>query len=109
MMNKEFKDEACVLCGHPARSATYDRGKGKAYIDCKNKDCGEYLITTSAIEVLKSDNAMQQVLSRKVTSRDDIRNRKEILEIKYHGEIVAEYRPLAEALSEDRISFLGFE
>ena len=107
-MSKEFQNDSCFLCGNPARSATYDRGKGKVFVDCANKVCGEYLITNSAMKILRSDAETCQNLSSRATSREEIKARKEILEITYEDGVVAKIKPLTEVLSPQAISKFGF-
>lgn len=108
-MNKCLEDDNCLLCGHPARSATYDRGKGKAFVDCTNEACGEYLVTYSAMKDLLPDAEKREVFSSLATSRQEIQTRREILEISYCGGIDARFKRLTDVLSEDDIRFFGFE
>ena len=108
-MSKAIEDDKCFLCGLPARSATYDRGNGKAFIDCTNKACGEYLIMINAMQSLSSDEKMRQMLSKSATTKAHIQEKKEILTISYHGGIKAEIKPLKDVLSQQDINFFGFE
>lgn len=108
-MNKVLQDDICFLCGHTARSASYDRGNGKAFVDCTNKACGEYLITNRAMKDLLSDAKMRQAFSSRATSRGEIQARKEILEISYKGGIEAKFKRLTDVLSQAERTFFGFE
>jgi hypothetical protein len=107
-MSTAIEDDQCFLCGQPSRSATYNRGNGKVFIDCTNSDCGEYLITNAAMKSLFSNEKKRQTISRSATSRAQIKIEKKILTISYHGGIKEEMKQLEEALSKEEIGFFGF-
>lgn len=108
-MTNSIQPGNCFLCGHPAQTASYNRGNGKAFIECTNKACGEYLITNAAMNHLATDAEKRKEFSSLATSKKEIQQQKAILTISYHGGIKAGFKPLRGVLSEPEISSFGFQ
>jgi hypothetical protein len=41
-MSNAIIADKCFLCGEDTKSATYNRGNGKVFMDCTNSNCGEW-------------------------------------------------------------------
>ncbi len=106
-MSNELKKDICFLCGNDAESMIYDRGNWVAFIECKNKSCGEYLITRAAMNKLESDVAQRKEFSKYAMSKEKIKAEKKIFVISYDGGIIPGFKPLKE-LTKGQISRLGF-
>jgi hypothetical protein len=106
-VNPPLIKDICFLCGSDAQSGSYNHGNGKAFIDCVNESCGEYLITYGAMRKLESKKEKEK-FSRWATSSKKIKMDKEILEITYKGDIEANIKPLEKVLTEKDIKSFGF-
>jgi hypothetical protein len=106
-MSAEIKKDNCILCGSPSESMEYNHGNGKAFINCSNKLCGEYLIIKQAID--KLDDEQKSFFSEMATSKNKIQDSRKILLISYHGGIQAGYENLTDVMFHDEISKLGFK
>jgi len=107
-MSKELKRDKCFFCDQDAKSGSYDRGIGKAFIECINESCGEYLITKTAMDKLETDVEKRKEFSKMTTSKKEIQDTRKIFVISYHGGIQADFKPLEDVLSKNEISFFGF-
>ena len=107
-MSRAIEKAACFLCGSDAKSGDYNGGIGKAFIECINKSCGEYLITNIAMNHLGREGQNRREFSKKATSKEEIQDRNEILLISYDGGIQANFKPPKDVLSQADIDFFGF-
>ena len=94
-MSNELKRGFCFLCNRrDAKSGSYNRGIGKVFIECKNELCGEYLITKTAMDKLRTDEEKRKEFSKMATSKKKIQDTRKICVISYHSDIQADYKPL---------------
>ena len=107
-MSNDLKKDICFLCGRDVKSGSYNRGNGKAFIECINESCGEYLITNNAMHQLRTDEEKSKEFSKIATSKKEIQDRKEILIVSYYGGIKSNFKPLEDVLSKNEIDFFGF-
>ena len=107
-MSNELKKDICFLCGRDAKSRSYNYGNGKAFVECMNESCGEYLITNSAMHEIEKDVEKRKEFSKMATSKKKILDTKKILVISYHGGIQADFKPIEDALSKEDISFFYY-
>ncbi|MBL7205033.1 MAG: hypothetical protein ISS63_11995 [Desulfobacteraceae bacterium] len=107
-MSNELKKDICFLCGHDSKSGSYNRGIGKAFIECINESCGEYLVTNTAMDKLKSDAEKRKEFSKMASSKKEIQDTRKIFVISYYGGIQADFKLLQDVLPENEISFFAF-
>ncbi|NLD39381.1 MAG: hypothetical protein GX654_21200 [Desulfatiglans sp.] len=106
-MSSEIIDDICILCGNPAQSMEYGKGNGKAFFNCSNKLCGEYLITYTAIGKIEPQN--KKSYFERTTTKEEIIDTGKILVIFYHGGIKTEIKNISDVLCKMEISKLGFK